>query len=295
MAPIPPPDARRLLELPAFDAEGPARVWVFVPYGTIRPTDLPGPVVGRVLVSYVFYRSPAEVAHWWRALRQAPLDVPDRALVLSMMKPFYLEWAERVRAALTARRFSGGRLRCHFPDETLHTELGEILSHGCTLAVYVGHGRSRGWSGYRGFRWKHVAPYPQQAPVGTMISLSCSSLAQDREHSLPMGLQWVMAGRCGAFLGACDAVEIQPLATITGFMLDILKGDATLDAGDLVRAVDDQVTSSGCAEARRCWSSFRLIGNPFQPLQGAEVVASASKRSSTPVVACRQANSRARS
>jgi len=264
-----PADARQFLQLPVFRADIPLRVWVFVPYGIAPPEAFPGPVVGQAVVSYVFYNNPDDVARWWRVVRQAPQNLPDKALVLSMMKPFYLKWAERIRAALAAHRFDNGRLHCHFPDETLNTELGEILSEGCALAIYVGHGRSRGWSGYRGFRWEHVAPHPQQAPIGTIISLSCSSLAQDKEYSLPMGLQWVMEERCGAFLGACDAVKIQPLAKITRYMLDILSGNGVLDIGDLIWRVDARVARSGDPETRDCWRSFRLIGNPCQPLQKA--------------------------
>lgn len=243
-----------------------ATVLVFTKYGRVNAAQFP-PVCGSgMLVSLFFYRTLDSIACWIDSLREYRAAPTGKALVMAMMKPLYVKWADTCYSVLAAKRYGAKKTARHLPETTTNIELAGLLSRGCALAVYVGHGRSRGWSGYRGFRWRHIEQFEQKRPVGTMVSLSCSSLKQDKNESIPFGIQRVMEGRDCTFLGAAESVKIPPLEEITQIMLDCLACPEITRVDQLVLRMNEKILSLPHPDTHSTWLSFRLIGNPLQPL-----------------------------
>lgn len=237
---------------------------VFVKYGRRNPSDFPEICLENYVISLVFYKDFSDITNWIKAVDDFSEKKPEKVLALAMMKPFYMKWGEKIYQCLRKERYAKNIVSKHFGDTTTNLELGKKLSKGCNLAVYVGHGRSRGWSGYRGFRWKHLAINKQLAPIGSLISLSCSSLMHDKEMSLPMGLQLIMEGRSCSFLGTWDAVQIVPLRTITTILLDLFSEDRQQPLGELLYQAHQRIIAIEDPAVTENWFNFRLIGNPFQ-------------------------------
>lgn len=256
----------RLLDLAGVTRHGKGQLIVFKRYGRAGAERFPPVCIGGWVVALVFYRSPADIARWIGALGGFDRRLCRDTLVMGMMKPFYVKWAERFHRELQGADTAGARIEKRLPDTTTRSELSDLLSRGLKLGIYIGHGRSRGWSGYRGFRWEHVEEHTQSAPIGSMISLSCSSLKQDKVASVPSGLNWIMSGRCCAFFGACDAVKIQPLVHIARIMLELLSSPSVARLDELLRLTAQRVALIDEAEVADNWARFRLIGNPLQPL-----------------------------
>lgn len=240
-------------------------ILIFVKYGQKKPSVFPEICLRKILITLVYYRTHNDISIWIKTLVNDQKSKLNKALVLAMMKPFYLHWGEKIYQSLRKKCVNEKEhIFKHFADDTTKGELSLYLSQGCSLAIYVGHGRSRGWSGYRGVRWKDVATYPQKKTIGSIISLSCSSLKQDKEFSLPFGLQWVMEGRCSTFLGSIDAVEIKPLAIITEILLKCISKDEIKRMNELIVSLNDEIVKLNNPDVSRNWESFRLIGNPYQ-------------------------------
>ncbi len=239
-------------------------VIILVKYGKREPAHFPKICIGDFLITLVFYKKTEQISNWIYGLKKFEEVKPMKALSLSMMKPLYMNWGEKIYSSLRKSRYAKKDVRKHFPDTTTSHELGRKLSKGCALAIYVGHGRSRGWSGYRGFRLHHLDKFKQIAPIGSLISLSCSSLKKDKKDSLPMGLQLIMEGRSCAFLGTWDAVHIVPLRTITKILLDILSQKSQEPIGQVLQKAHQKIISLNDSHVIENWEKFRLIGNPFQ-------------------------------
>ena len=262
-----PADIRKIVSLAWGSGIEKGNVILLVKYGRRSPSQFPPICSGEWLISLVFYNSFNDITNWLKAVKHFAFTKPQKALVLGMMKPFYIHWANKIYECLKKERYPTRKIFRHLPDKTTHVELAQKLSLGCSLAIYVGHGRSRGWSGYRGFRWKHVAMFDQKKPIGTMISLSCSSLKRDKNSSVSMGLQWIMEGRCCAFIGACDSVKIKPLIAITTIILECLSLKVISTVNILLMEVNKRIIAMNDPDIISTWSKFRLIGNPFLPLQ----------------------------
>ena len=239
-------------------------VILFVQYGKRNPADFPEICVDDLVLSLVFYKTVADIVNWMMAIKLYSKVQPQKVLTLAMMKPLYMKWGEKIYQCLRRHRYNKGQVKRHFADTTTNVELGHKLSRGCTLAIYVGHGRSRGWSGYRGFRWRHLEQFKQTVPIGSLISLSCNSLLHDKKESLPMGLQLIMEGRSCTFFGTWDSVHIVPLRTITKILLAIFTNAQKVTVGELIADAHSQVLALNDALVLENWLKFRLIGSPFQ-------------------------------
>jgi hypothetical protein len=242
-------------------------VIIFVKYGKRTPSQFSEICVGSIVVSLIFYRNFEDIANWINALQCYPERKYRKEQVLAMMKPLYLKWGEKIYQSLREVRHKKDSIDKHLADTTTKSELSHLLSEGCSLAIYVGHGRSRGWSGYRGVRWKDIEQFEQKKPIGNMISLSCSSLKNDKEFSLPFGLQWVMEGRCCTFIGACATVKIKPLAVITEIILKCMSDSEINRVNELIISINNHIIALNDADVSVNWSKFRLIGNPYQSLR----------------------------
>lgn len=241
-------------------------VIIFTKYGKRNPSDYPEICFDNLIVSLVFYETHRDIANWINALKTYPKKELNKALILGMMKPFYLKWGDKIYKRLQEVRYRKDNIDKHLADNTTKVELSQYLSEGSRLTIYVGHGRSRGWSGYRGVRWKDIERFEQKKPIGNMISLSCSSLKQDKELSLPFGLQWIMEGRCCTFIGTWDEVKIKPLAVIATIILKSMSNSEIQRVNELIQSVNHQIVDLNDTDVSLNWSKFKLIGNPHQTL-----------------------------
>ncbi|HEX5726812.1 MAG TPA: C25 family cysteine peptidase, partial [Longimicrobiaceae bacterium] len=145
-------------------------------------------------------------------------------------------------------------------------ELCAALAGGPRLAVYVGHGRPQGWSGYQAVRWDEVAAPPLERPCGTVVGFTCSTLRRER-GAVPFGGRWVGEGRAAAYLGAVRPVRVEPGFRLTEALGEELARGAHATIGALLAALDRRLRAEpGMEAARRELRAFRLMGNPLQPL-----------------------------
>lgn len=126
------------------------------------------------------------------------------------------------------------------------------------LAVYLGHGRASGWSGYRGLRWRHLEPYPPTQPMGALVSLSCANLA--------FGQKLLEEGRVAAFLGTPAALEVKPFYVLIDLLRQVFETGPPATIGALVAALSELVDARQDACLTKNWSAFQLIGNPAQTI-----------------------------
>jgi hypothetical protein len=278
------PDARaalgehvRWLDLPRAAAGLPERLAALSPVPAVavvlmpshgkRAPALPYPMqLGSTVVGTVPYARVEDVQRWLRAVRAAA-GGRDTTLITAMQKPLYVLWAERI-----ARTFRAARpertVSVKLPESTTCGDLAAELARGFRLCIYAGHGRGRGWSGYRGVRFADLeAAFEEQGagPAhagGAVISLSCATLCAEREGITPFGVQWLGSGRLGAYLGATGPVEIEPLARITALLLEARAALQACCLADLVRYVTRGI--HGQPSLQNEWSKFRLLGNPLQ-------------------------------
>lgn len=261
-----PSDEKTISSMTAQYLEKNDTVLIISKYGNRTPADFPKICLNNFLVSVVYYQSHGDILKWITAIKQYQNHSPRQVLVLGMLKPFYVKWANKIYNSLKISKYTEDKITRHLPDVTTNIELAEKLSSGCLMAIYVGHGRSRGWSGYRGFRWNHVVRFIQKQPIGSMISLSCSSLSQDKEESVPLGIKWVMDGRNCVFLGSIAAVKIKPLEEITNIMLEVITSVEVQRMDQLIFKMNDKIEQLNNPEINLIWSSFRLVGNPIQAI-----------------------------
>lgn len=202
------------------------------------------------------YLEPASCGRWFTVL-QSQSRTPSRAVVTCMQKPFYVKWARRISDALQGlERFDQVLLKP--PCETDREELTDLLAEGFRLAFYCGHGRSRGFSGYRGVRWEHLAHPSPCEPGGVFLSLTCSSLAMDKQHSNPIGIDWINSGRLATFVGFRSEVHIEPLARITRILLSEIVEARTVE--DLLRRLEIGVRGTN-RETIETLQGLRLVGS----------------------------------
>lgn len=94
------------------------------------------------------------------------------------------QWEDRfLRSALRTSRWFGqhGSVPVfHWSsDRIVAADMLEGLKGGPGVAVYYGHGRARGWAGYRGVRAGDFSdPWPE--PVGVLLALCCENASRPR-------------------------------------------------------------------------------------------------------------------
>jgi hypothetical protein len=227
-----------------------------------------GPCLQGVAVGWVPIDDPEELWPWLQAIEdRRRLTFNINYQVLSMWKPFYINWANRfIDAMRVGLEQKDAVVIPLFADETSRNALCENLWAGPQLVLYVGHGRSRGWSGYRGFRWKHISAQKQSHPIGSLLTLTCDNLKPGRDGQTAFGIRWVLEGRACAFFGAAEAVEVKPLKTIAKFFITHFSSGNLTTIGELISAVDRDVEDCPDLKVKENWRRFRLIGNPLQPL-----------------------------
>ncbi|MEK7286664.1 MAG: C25 family cysteine peptidase [Nitrospirota bacterium] len=243
------------------------RLIFFVNRKQRNPSEFPGLFIDHWLLSLVFYKNDHELFNWHRALNDYSNSPSKKVFILGMMKPLYMRWANQFYACFKKEKCLGKETFKYLPDTTTNTELAQKLSKGCALAIYVGHGRSRGWSGYRGFRFHHMEETEQSHPVGVLFSFSCSGLKADKKDSIPFGLQWTTSGRACTSIAACESLQIKPLEIIANALMESVSMRGCFRVDQLLFSMNDKIKKISNPDVTLNWQRFRLIGNPFQRLK----------------------------
>jgi hypothetical protein len=227
---------------------------------------VPSLLVAGVPVGIVQADRPSQLQPWLQAV-QVTQQAPQQPLRASMAmgKDFYLEWGDRL---LGWMRAGGGEIGASAEDWTAvrlsRTDLCRSLARGPDLAIYCGHARARGWSGYQGVRWEHVMEEEQQRPCRLLITLGCHTLSRTR-GVVPFGCQWINSGRASAYLAPAGALKVSAGEQIARILGEHLASLQCRSAGELLIAMDKHLSSEPqLAEAYGQFLAFRLIGNPFQ-------------------------------
>ena len=183
-------------------------------------------------------------------LHARPQSTASVAL-LSQRHPRYLRIARRLGTIL------GDRPVFHWTADALVPEaMVAGLASGLGAAIYVGHGRPIGWTGYYGLRAHHFDDFRGE-PVGAVLSLCCRT-ASRRRTGLSFAEALPLRGVCGAVFAAVgDTLHTDNTRWA------VRLGDAMLagarDLGELVlRALPP---------GSRQLAAYRIVGDPLTPLR----------------------------
>jgi hypothetical protein len=235
-------------------------VVLLLPFGHPAYEQFPA-VLQHKSLGLVVYENDSCISNWLESV--ASYKKTNRKLLITgMQKPFYEKWCRKIYSALKASR-TKNTVQLKLPFSIVKEALAKEFAKGFATCIYCGHGRSRGWSGYRGIRWADIGREKNSAVSGLVISLSCSTLKINKQTK-PFGLEWVNSKRLCAFLGCKTAVHIQPLIVITGFLIEAF-AKKNRSIGAMLIEMDHKIKSCSTAVQEE-WKNFILIGNPFQPL-----------------------------
>jgi Peptidase family C25 len=219
------------------------------------------PVIGTTVISTLPYEKPTDIESWFLSVKNYPKQ-NNSSILASMQKPFYIKWAKRFYTSLKKNRQKGYMVLYKPPETTTKNELAHLFAQGFCFCIYTGHGRSRGWSGYRGFRWQDVNAVPLIQVSGVVLSLSCSAFKQERKN-IPFATQWVLSGRLNSFCGFANAVHIQPLITLSNYILAFLETNKQHKLHQLVLYMHKKVMETNDASLLNEWNHFCIVGNPL--------------------------------
>jgi len=181
-----------------------------------------------------------------------------------MAQDFYLTWGRRFARWMRTAASDGISVRAWLADGFTRDEVCQFLTDGPSLVVYSGHGRARGWSGYRALRWEHIAAVPLTRSAGVVISLACDTLRRTR-GVFPFGCRWVAEGRSCAYLGSVARLGVTANVAFARVLGEILAQGRCRTIGQLLTAIVGHLTSRPrMVSAQSGFSTYRLIGNPLQ-------------------------------
>lgn len=224
---------------------------------------VPGPVVAGIPVGLLPSDRPEDLVPWLSALQNQERGTPTWA-VMAMWRQSYLSLGRRFVGWL--RGANANAVDAWFADQMSREEVCRRLASGPRIALYVGHGRSRGLCGYRGLRWHHVAAVPQTAACGTVMCFACETLKRDR-GAIPFGYRWVMGGRAAAFFGSVDAVSVKANVMLANRVGSIFARSRARTIGELLTLLDRETAADPLLDGgRMAFDTYRLIGSPVQSL-----------------------------
>jgi Peptidase family C25 len=173
--------------------------------------------------------------------------------LLAQRTPRYIDLAGRIRRLLHERDYADNAVFWWPADEIVRDDVVQGLTTGLAVAVYVGHGRPRGWVGYAGVRAHHLAGAAEAGAV--VVSLACQTLS--RHHTgLSFSEALVVQGNTAAAIGAVSKTRHVANARWSLRIVDALAAGAST-AGELLVAAEPDDALGGC---------YRLIGDPMAPL-----------------------------
>ncbi|HMH52027.1 MAG TPA: hypothetical protein VK548_17460 [Candidatus Acidoferrum sp.] len=228
----------------------------------------PAPVLNRIPVGIVQADSPRQLAPWLAALRaDAGLPPTPTWGALAMGKDVFLELG---RSCIRSMRTGGAphamSVGNWLADTISRDSLCANLAAGPRLAVYIGHGRPLGWSGYQAVRWRHVEKIACQRPCGIVVAFACDTLNGLRGMT-PFGCRWVYQGRACSYLGVTSGLDVAAGCRLMEEFGALLATGNHQTIGQLLVALDEQIgRREDLAPVRPAFSMFRLIGNPLQTL-----------------------------
>lgn len=264
-----PPDPYDLFDLTQVLSPRPDGILLVAPRRRSPARLVPAPVLNGVLIGIIQAESEAQLKPWLRALLDTH-TVTQGAIwaVLAMWKNVYLMWGERFAKWMHAGfNDKETEVQTWFADTVSRQDVCKLLAAGPQLALYCGHGRARGWSGYRGVRWEHIAAAELRKPCGVLISLACDTLKQTR-GVFPFGCQWVSEGRACSYVGSVDRVGYEANAAFAHELGRIFAMGHCQNIGHLLREVHEYLEQRpDLTKAMRAFLTYRLMGNPLQALR----------------------------
>ncbi len=229
---------------------------------------LPAPVLHGIPIGLVQADRAEQLGPWLQAVAVRRRDNSEsRWATMAMNKELYLQWGRRFAGWLkTGAAGRQVRVVSWLADMVPRDKLCKLLATGPCLAVYSGHGRARGWSGYRALRWHHITAVKPERPCGTIFGLACDTLKRTR-GIVPFGCRWVEEGRACAYVGSVARLGIKANEALARILGEILARGRCRTVGQLLSAVDNCLTQrSELSDARRALATYRLIGHPLQEL-----------------------------
>jgi hypothetical protein len=191
--------------------------------------------------------------------------------LLAQRSARYLDLAGRIRRLLGERHVADDSVFWWPADEIVRDDVTAGLRLGLAVAVYVGHGRPRGWVGYAGIRAHHLDGTAD--PAALVVSLACQTSSRYRTgRSFTEAL--VVQGTTSAAIGAVGTTRHVANARWSLRLVDALAAGART-AGELLVAAEPEGGQT---------RSYRLIGDPLAPLLDAPGARAAAKALSDDVI-----------
>jgi hypothetical protein len=223
-------------------------------------TVLSGPFVSsggnKIPISWLPFRNAGSLSKFIQTATDLQLRKRSKVAIglLSQRLPRYLQVADKMEEELTWQ--SGIVEIFRWTSELVIPE--DMLSGincGLGAAIYLGHGRPVGWSGYYGVRICHFADFAQK-PLGSVLSLCCHT-ANRRNTGISFSENLVTEGIASSAFGATMAtLYTDNTRWAVNICHSLNKGIATI--GELL--ADAAPMSRSGVEA------YRLIGDPLAPL-----------------------------
>lgn len=206
-------------------------------------------------------------AGWLPVTSSLPLVVATAVLVLGRTAPApvavlgqreerYLRLASRLEHHLDgvdAVRWTAERV----------TREDLLLGLGCGLglAVYLGHGRPGGWAAYRGLRSEHLSARALEAPLGSLLSVTCWTASRWRV-ALSFTESVVLSGAAAASVGAVRTVlHLDSVRLVVRLAAALRSRPPHLGA-----LMSDALVVDGQPEPLAC--QYRICGDPLTALAG---------------------------
>jgi hypothetical protein len=229
---------------------------------------VPGPVLNGIPIGIIQAESEEHIKLWLHAISLH--NVESRRItwaVLAMWKDVYLRkgesFAQFLRAGISDRNIE---VEKWFADTISRDEVCKKLATGPQLAVYFGHGRPRGWSGYSGIRWNHISDKEMIKPCGVIISFTCDTLKQSRDIT-PFGCQWVNGGRACSYIGSIDSVDHECNMAFAHELSLVLSDGHCRTIGQLFSDIYEHLEQkSDLRKVQQAFNTYRIMGNPLQAL-----------------------------
>jgi hypothetical protein len=232
-----------------------------VPEHRAPNTVVPGPVVGGLPVGLVFAREPRALDSWVAAVAARGQQSEGARAVLAAWEDHYLGLGRRFARQLRAAR--GRQVTTWFADRLNRLALLERLTAGPVLATYFGHGHMEGLGGYHGVYREHFEASPSWQPCGLFAAWACDTLKHPR-HGVPFGRFLVESGRAAAFLGSTRAVKTPDNAALVALAGERFEEVRPSTLGQWACAIEAALEPG--SPAQRAWRTYRILGNPRQPV-----------------------------
>ena len=164
----------------------------------------------------------------------------------------YLRLADQIEAALKKTAIPSTRWTS---DIILREDMVRGLGKGLGVAIYVGHGVSTGWEGFRGTGKKHFAE-PVFKPIHALLQLCCSTGGR-RYTNCSFSEHLLLQGKVLSTLCAVNkTLHTDNIRWAVNISFSISKK---------VQTVGELILSS--LPGQQVIKKYRLMGDPFAPLQ----------------------------